>query len=917
MARDHPITGGAKGAREVSMTIQATLGARQVVTRAKAPAASARDPVLASRITVPGVPKWAVPRPRIAKMITEGVRWCPLTVVTGPPGAGKTMALALWTAAEPGTVAWVSLDKYNNGPGLFWSYVVAALRRSGVTVPKGLPGAARSQAGDLGFLLRLAAVLAAQDPPVTLVLDDLHLVTDPTVADGLDFMLRNVGPGLRLVICSRTDPPLRLHRYRSAGQLAEIRSSDLAFTTAEADLLLARHGITLTADLLECLTRRTEGWAVGLRLAALSLVSHPDPGQFVNELIAEDSAVAGYLMDEVLDRQPPQVRDVLLCTSILDQVSVDAVAELAGDEQARGIFSDAARTNAFIQPIGSGRYRYHKMFSEVLRLTLRREGPDRVATLHRRAARWHERSGLLTDAVRHAARAGDWELASDLVIEDLAIGQILEPQGSEPLAAEFAGMPPGQAWSGPQPHLVVAAVALSAGQPESYAAALAAAEGVLERVPADQQAACGLAAALIRLAASLRSGDVAAAAAAAVQAEALLGQVPEHKLDRHAEIRARVLSGRGAVELWSGHLDEAARFLRAAMAAQPGSAGNDRPADYLGYLALTEALRGRLRYAEQLAARATGSPRPPIQNLDPAALVALAWVHLERNDLREAGSWLKQADAALSANPAKLIAAVAYLVAACGALAEGRAAVVTQIVTRARSGCYVPGWLDHKLSLVQSRACAAAGDLPAAIAAAGRAGADTSPEVAVTLAHAWMTAGDGDKARRALAPALAADGGAPDQVRVQAWLVDARLGYTSGDRVRGRRSLASALQLAEPEQLRLPVAMERSWIGPVLRNDSDLASSHRCLLAPALPRGQLPAPPAAPDQAAILMVEPLSEREREVLQHVSGMLSTTEVASEMHISIHTVKTHVRSILRKLAVTHRGEAVRRARQLGLI
>jgi LuxR family transcriptional regulator, maltose regulon positive regulatory protein len=900
------------------MMTQAALDARQMATRAKGRAASVRPPILASKITAPGVPNWAVPRPRITKLIAAGVRWCPLTVVTGPPGAGKTMALALWTAAESGTVAWVSLDKYDNGPELFWSYVVAALHRSGLTLPKGLLGAARDQAGDQGFLLRLTAALAAQDPPVTLVLDDLHLVTDPAVLDGLEFMFRNVGPGLRLVICSRTDPRLRLHRYRGAGQLAEIRFSDLAFTTAEAGLLLARHGITLTADLLECLTQRTEGWAAGLRLAALSLGSSPYPGQFIKELTAEDSAVAGYLVDEVLGAQPPQVRDVLLCTSILDQISVDVAVELAGDERVRGIFSDMVRANAFILPIGSGWYRYHELFAEVLRLTLRREGPDRVAALHRRAAQWHERSGLLTDAVRHAARAGDWQLAADLIIDDLAIGQILGPQdGDQPLAGEFASMPTVQAWTGPQPYLVSAAVALSAGQPEYCAAALAAADGDLERVPADQQAACRLATALIRLAASLGSGDVAAAAVAATTAEVLLSQVPEQKLDRHPEVRARVLAGRGAVELWSGHLDEAARILRAAMAAQPGSARDDQPADCLGYLALAEALRGRLEHSAELAIQATGSPGPPIQNPDPAAFVALAWLHLERNDLRKAGTWLKQADAALGASPAKLTGAVAYLVAACGALAEGRAAAVTQIITRARSGCYIPDWLDHELSLVQSRACALAGDLPAAIAAAERAGDDTSPEVAVTLAHAWMTAGDGDKARRALAPALAADCGAPDRVRVQAWLVDARLSYASSDRARGRRSLASALRLAESEQLRLPFAMERSWIGPVLRHDPDLASTHRQLLAPAVSRARLPAPPRAPDQAAILTVEPLSEREREVLRQLSRMLSTAEVASEMHISLHTVKTHVRNILRKLAVTRRGEAVRRGRQLGLI
>jgi LuxR family maltose regulon positive regulatory protein len=482
-------------------------------------------------------------------------------------------------------------------------------------------------------------------------------------------------------------------------------------------------------------------------------------------------------------------------------------------------------------------------------------------------------------------------------------------------------MPLGQAWAGPQPYLILAAVALAAGQPESCAAALAAADGDLECVPADQQAPCSLAAALIRLAASVRGGNVSAAAAAADTAEALFSQVPAQKLDRHSEIRARVLSGRGVVELWSGHLDEAARLLQAGMAAQASSAREGQPADCLAYPALAEALRGRLRRAAKLAARATastaGSPRPPDRNPDPAVLVALAWMHLERSDLRAAGSWLKQADAALGASPATLVAAVAYLVAARGALAEGRAAAVTQIIARARSGCDVPGWLDRELSLVQSRACALAGDLPAAIAAAGRAGAGTSPEVAVTLAHAWMTAGDGDKAQRALAPALAADSGASDRMRVQAWLADARLSYVSGDRSRGRRSLTSALRLAEPEQLRLPFAMERSWIGPVLRTNPGLVSTHRHLLARALPRKQLPPPPGAPDQAAILVLEPLSEREREVLRHVSGMLSTAEVAGQLHISIHTVKTHIRSILRKLAVTHRGEAVRRARQLELI
>ena len=895
----------------------------QVTTRTRRSAISAGDPILAAKITPPNVPDWAVQRPRITKLIAEGTRWCPLTLVTGPPGAGKTMALALWAAAEPGMVAWVGLDRFDNRPEVFWSYVTATLRGSGVAVPRTLRAAGWGRAGEEGFLLRFAAALAAQDPPVTLVLDDLHLLSEPRVLTGLDFVLRNVGPGLRLVVSSRMDPLLPLHRYRLAGELTEIRASDLAFSVEEADLLLGQHGRTLTADLRKSLTRRTEGWAAGLRLAAISLDAHPDPDQFVKELIAEDSALTGYLVDEVLKAQPPEVRDVLLSTSILEHVSADAAVELTGDERAAGILSALVRANAFIQPLGAGRYRYHTLFGEVLRLKLRHEHPDRVAVLHQRAARWYERNGLLTDAVRHAAQAGDWLLAAGMVIDGLAIGQIIEPRGGRSLAEEFESMPPGQAWPEPQPHLVLAAVALSAGRHESCASALNASDSLLKHLPADQEATCRLAAAVIRLTASLRTGDLEAAAADVTRAEFLISGIPSGKLGRDPDIRKRVLSGRGAVELWSGHLDEAARVFEAGVADEAASGQVAERADGPGLLALVEALRGRLRRAAELAGPAVpaalvaGEHQPPGWNPNPAALLALAWVHLERNEIGEARSYLKQADAALDISPDQLIGAVAYLAAASGALAEGRTSVAMQIITRARSGWHVPAWLDQQLSLVESRACAAADDIEAAVAAAKRAGSDTSLEAAVILAHAWTAAGDGEAARRALAPALAPGSGAPHRVRLQAWLVDARLRYTSGDRARGRRSLAAALRLAEPEQLRLPFVAERSWIGPALQRDPELADIHRCLLAPALRHDQLPAPVKAPDPAPILVVESLTERERQVLQLVSGMLNTAEVASEMYISVNTVKTHLKSIYRKLAAAHRAEAVRRARELQLI
>jgi len=892
----------------------AAYAANRVPTSTRRSTVPIGDPILTSKITAPDVPAWAVQRPRITGRIAEGTRWCPLTVVTGPAGAGKTMAVAMWAAAEADRVAWVCLDEFDNRPGAFWSYVVAALRRSGVTVPKTLQAIPQEPAGVDGFLLGLTALLAAQDLPLTLVLDDLHLLTEPGTLKGLDFMLRNAGSGLRVVVTSRMDPLLPLHRYRVAGQLTEIRADDLAFSAAEASLLLAQHGSTLPADSLESLTQRTEGWAAGLRLAAMSLGAHPDPAQFVKELLTEDSALICYLVDEVLNVQPPEVREVLLSTSILEHVSTEAAADLTGDEHAAGILASLAHTNAFVQPLAPGWYRYHTLFAEMLRLKLRLEHPERVAVLHQRAARWHQRDGRLADAVRHAARGADWPLAATIVVDELAAGELAERGAGHPLAAEFAAMPADRAWAEPAPYLVAAALALAAGRREAATAALDAADGLLDRLPAEREAAGRLATTVLRLTASLREGDLARATAAAGSARRMLARVPEEKLARHPELGRIALSGRATVALWSGRLEEAARLLETGLG-DGDTRGQEREGPgQAGRLALVEALRGRLSRAVTLAGRATlgtGEDRCP----DAPALVALAFVHLQRNELREARGFLKQADAALGLCPDELLSTTAYLIAAGGALAEGRAATAVDIVARARSGGPLPAWLDQRLSIVESRAWTAAGDYRAALVAAERAG--SSPEAAVTLAQAQAVAGNCDDIPRLLAPMLAADSQLPNPARLKALLLDARLSYAADDAAHGRRSLESALRIAEREQLGLPLAMERGWLGPVLRRDPELADAHRTLLTLALGHQQLPAPVTAGDQAPVLVVEPLTERELEVLVHVSDMLNTAEVADEMYISVNTVKTHLRNIYRKLATSHRNEAVRRARQLELI
>jgi LuxR family maltose regulon positive regulatory protein len=766
---------------------------------------------------------------------------------------------------------------------------------------------------DHEFLVRLAAALAAAEPPVILVLDDLHLLTDRPALQGLTYLMRNAAPGLRVVVASRIDPLLPLHRFRLTGELTEIRADQLEFSVPEAGLLMAQHDVALPQDALECLTARAEGWAAGLRLAAISMQGHPDPEQFVKEFVAEDSPVVGYLVDEVLNAQPPGIRDLLLRTSILGSFDTGIASELS-DGHGENDVSDLVRANAFVLPAGSGWYRYHALFADVLRLKLRHESPDLVPELHRRAAGWYRRNGLLTEAVRHAAAAGDWPLAARIVVGELAVGQLIQPQGNHSLADEFARMP-AHGWTRPEPLLVAAALALAEDEPgRSW---LAAAESALGALPPAEATPARLAAAQIRLAASRRTGDLGSMTAAAAEAQTMLAALPTGLVARCPWIGAQVLAGRGAAELWSGHLGEAAATFEAAIAAVPAAPGTHERADCRGYLALADALRGRLNRAAGTAGPASAGDGERLSApVSPAAHVALAAVHVERNELRQAHAELKRAEAALRLHPDQLTGTVACLVAARKALAEGHPDGAVEIVRKARPEGPLPHWLERRLAMLESRACAASGDAMSALDAAGRAD-PASLEAAVTQAHAWLAAGDPQAARKSLAGHRERAETVPDHVRLEAWLATARISYGSGDRAEGRRSLQRALRLGEPERLRLPFALERTWLRRVLRADPDLAHVYRDLLEPDLvgPAREPARPPGA--SPAPVMLEPLSSREREVLRYAAEMLDTTEIAAVLFISVNTVKSHLKSIYRKLAVTHRGEAVRRARQLRIL
>jgi LuxR family maltose regulon positive regulatory protein len=885
---------------------------------------------LRSKITTPDLPSWLVPRPRLEKQVARGAEG-PLTSITGPPGAGKTMAVASWAAGhQAGPVAWVTVDGYDNKPEVFWSYVVAALRRAGVPVNRAATALARGDMAGHVFLLQLASSLAGRERAVTLVLDDFHLLTDGAMLAGLAYVLKNARPGLRLVVTSRIDPPLPLHQYRLTGDLTEIRADDLAFSVPEVASLMVQHGVTLRPSVLEYLTETGEGWAAGLRMAAMSMAGHPDPEQFVKSLNAEDSAVAGYLVQEVLNVQPPDVRELLLYSSVLEQVNAGIAGALLDRAEVVGALEALARENSFVQPVGDGWYRFHSLFRDVLRLKLRRERPDVVASLHGKAARWYQQQGMLAEAVRSAANSGDWTLAADIMVDELAIVQLMGPDHGDLPADGFHVVPAGDV--SPRLLLAVSAVALSESGDQAAEAPLRAAEAILGRLPEDHDVLSRFAACTLRSSMAIRRGGLDVLDDATATAERLLDRIPQAVLAQHQHAVAQVLSGRGAVELWSGDPRVAADlFCRAAglledviQGLDPGrpelQARRNELAACRGYLALTEALRGRLNAAEEIAGSGTalvGDHRA--RQPDPASALALAFVRLEHGDLAASRARLKVAAAALDAHPDRLASAVGSLVAARGSLAEGRTSTVLDTIKRARTGRTLPPLLDQLLALTELQAHAASGDGQAALEVARRVGSQSALDTRVAVSRAWLAAGDAAAARRTLAAALEASSGEEsERVRLEAWLADALLSFRSGDEARGLRSLEKALKLGEAEKRQLPFAMERSWLRPVLVRHPELASAHRQLLGPSLVTpGTIPAQREAPDRAAPVVVEQLSSRERDVLRYVGEMLDTEGIAAEMYISVHTVKTHLKSIFRKLGASDRREAVRRARQLNML
>src|SRR4051812_16092326 len=600
--------------------------------------------LLSAKLEPPVLLHAALLRPRLFALLSRAVQRSPLTLISGPAGSGKTVLAASWRETEPAAraVAWLSLDVYDEDPALFWSYVVEALGSVGVVttdVPRLVPG----EQPPAGFLTALAGAITARPQPVGLIIDNADHITGKGIVDGLDLLIRNAGTRLRLVLCERADPQLPLHQYRLAGTMAEVRGDELAFMADETRDLLSVMGVHVSAEVAGRLCAETQGWAVGLRLAAAPLKQGASPERLVTSLAHDDGSVAQYLFAEVLASQPASVRRLLLRISVTADLDPDLVDRLAGRPNSGRVLAALARANAFVEgsPGPSGGYRIHPLFREMLQAQLAYDHPGEVAGLHRTCAAWYAEMGRRPEAIGHAIAAGDWTSATPLLIEDLVVPRLLA-HGSDPVLRSVRMVPPSV--GGREAGVLRAAIALAGGSTPSPADR----DTTTRAAEHGEYPALRASAALVCLTADTVAGADPArilGRAAAVQAE--LGTLIDPDRHERREFVAVLAGSRALATLRSdAPAAEVATQLRVAAGAAQAAGTRRLRCRPVGLLALLEALDGQLTRAVQHATEAEAlstddGAEPADRPVAPAA--ALAWVHLRRYGLVEAREWLGRA----------------------------------------------------------------------------------------------------------------------------------------------------------------------------------------------------------------------------------------------------------------------------------
>ena len=844
-------------------------------------------------------------------------------LLCAPAGSGKTVLLRSWfeSAGLQDRVAWVSVERGERDAQRFWLAVVDALAEVIAAVGRVEP--APNFRGN-AVVDQLLDDLDALEEPALLVIDDLHELRSADALTWLEVFLSRLPSMLRVVLATREDPRLGLHRLRLVGQLTELRGPDLRFSPQEADELLRAAGITLSTRGAALLYERTEGWAAGLRLAAISLTKHPDPERFVSEFSGSERTVSGYLVAEVLERQPADVRDLLLRTSVLERVSGPLADYLTGGSGSERILQDLEDSNAFVTSVDAGRawFRYHHLFADLLQLELRRAAPKIVRSLHRAAAEWHEQEGDTVDAIRHAQAAHDWPSSSRLLADnwfDLTL------DGRIATVRELLDVFPGDLTAtDAELALVCTAVSLLDGRPEESAAYLALAQRLRDGVAEDRRRRFDLLLAELMLVVARWRGDLETVLEASQTMEAALAALPADERPLSDELRSPALQNLGVAELWSSRLDDARRHLEQALALARSASRPWLEIPCLGHLGIAGPWTG-LTFSEGLAlseeavriADAHGwSEDSAIVTALATGAMALLW--LGRFD--DAERWLERASRTLRPDGepgTELIvhhASGLLRLAQCRfdkALAAFRAAGRMQVLLADRH----PFAARTQTRMLQTQA--RMGEVAAARAALADISSKQRDTSDIRLAAAVIHLADDqpEHAVEALAPVI--EGSTPATHRPSATIEAQALNAFAHEQLDDHRaaeaSLERALDSAEPEGLILPFILVP--VQDLLERLPRHQTAHPTLRRTVLDVLAGSAPNASP--APVAAVDELSEAELRVIRYLPSNLRTPEIAAELFVSTNTVRTHLRHIYAKLGAHGRAEAVARARQLGLL
>ena len=888
-------------------------------------------PLLGTKFHVPAARVGQVRRARLVERLERGASG-KLTLISAPPGFGKTTLLAEWLAQDGGErdIAWLSLDAGDDHPATFWRYLTGAFARVRPAVAESslaqiVEGPQLPDGETLATLLINA--ITADPREMLLVLDDYHVIESDVIGRGMTFLVDHAPPQLRLVIAGRADPALPLSRLRTRGELTEIRAADLRFTTQEAaDFLNGAMRLGLRDEDVALLEARTEGWAGALQLAALSLQGREEASDFIRAFSGDDRYIVDYLVEEVLQRQAPDVRLFLLRTSILERLTAALCDGVTGGANGQAMLDVLERGNLFLLPLDDRRgwFRYHQLFSDVLRAHLRAEFAGETAELHRRASAWLHANGDIDAAIRHALAGGDTqgaaamiELEAEPTVRRHHPGRLID--WLKPIPAEVTRAMPvlstyyGHAMQG-------------MGQMEASAARLDEAERALAGEPAAMMVFDQASFAILPALLAVGRGYLAMAAVDIEQtvthASTALGLLPT---DAH-HWRGTSLALLGLAHWHNGDLGPAQDFHQQALACfqRSGDTGLTITSGYHDAELLKA--RGQLRAARRrLEATLEFVMERGVREARGAANLhlGLSEIACENNDLDEAERQLELA-AALGIYPPRTpfrhCLARARLSEARGDLGAAEAWLIEAAGMQVRGA--VP---DHRpVAAWIAKLRAARGELDAAVTWARERGL---PEGALTYAR--------EPEQIAFARILLARA-EPNDLATATQLLQALLGeaeghgrmgtaieirillavalFTAGDEEAALEALAPALLRAEPEGYVRTFAGEGETLARLLGAAAKRGTApeycRRLLAAMAPGEEALPSRPATATDA-------LSEREVEVLRLLATELSGPEIANTLFVSLNTLRTHSKNIYSKLQVSSRRAAVRRAADLGLL